>query len=85
MEWFYQLPGVDELESAEAFFDFFAVPYDPHALQICSLSVLSDFHRRLRAAVPLRNALEAVQDADWQLARRLLAESYRCYQPEITP
>ncbi|PKX81506.1 nitrogenase-stabilizing/protective protein NifW [Pectobacterium peruviense] len=85
MEWFYQLPGVDELESAEAFFDFFAVPYDPHALQICSLSVLSDFHRRLRAAVPLRNTLEAVQDADWQLARRLLAESYRGYQPEVTP
>ncbi|WP_233967231.1 nitrogenase-stabilizing/protective protein NifW [Pectobacterium polaris] len=84
MEWFYQLPGVDELDSAEAFFDFFAVPYEAHILQTCSLSVLSDFHRRLRAAVPLRNTLEALQDADWQLARRLLAESYHCHQREVT-
>lgn len=77
MEWFYRLPGVDALESAEAFFDFFAVPYEPNVLQASCLPILSDFHRRLRAAVPLRNGLENEQDTDWQLARRLLAESYQ--------
>lgn len=76
MEWFYRLPGVEALESAEAFFDFFAVPYEPSVLQACCLAVLSDFHRRLRAAVPLRNGLESEPDTDWKLARRLLAESY---------
>ncbi len=81
MEWFYQLPGVNDLDGAEAFFEFFAVPYQPQVLQSCTLSVLSEFHRRLRAAVPLRNALEEAENADWQLARRLLAESYRSQQP----
>lgn len=78
MEWFYQLPGVDELDSAESFFRFFSVPYDPQALNARSLPVLSDFHHRLRGAVPLRNLLDDDDArADWRLARRLLAESYR--------
>ena len=29
MEWFYQIPGVGDLRSADAFFQFFAVPYQP--------------------------------------------------------
>ncbi|MBG6248441.1 MULTISPECIES: nitrogenase-stabilizing/protective protein NifW [Symbiopectobacterium] len=81
MEWFYQMPGVETLDSAESFFRFFSVPYETQELQACNLTVLSEFHRRLRAAVPLRNSLELAPDADWQLARRLLAESYQNKQP----
>ena len=53
MEWFYQIPGVDELRSAESFFQFFAVPYQPELLGRCCLPVLATFHRKLRAEVPL--------------------------------
>lgn len=52
MEWFYQIPGVDDLRSADAFFQFFAVPYQPERLAHCSLPVLAAFHRKLRAEVP---------------------------------
>ena len=52
MEWFYQIPGVDELRSAESFFQFFAVPYQPELLGRCCLPVLATFHRKLRAEVP---------------------------------
>ena len=77
MEWFYQIPGVDELRSAESFFQFFAVPYQPELLGRCSLPVLAPFHRKLRAEVPLQNRLEDNDRAPWLLARRLLAESYQ--------
>ena len=77
MEWFYQIPGVDELRSAESFFQFFAVPYQPELLDRCSLPVLATFHRKLRAEVPLQNRLEDNDRAPWLLARRLLAESYQ--------
>ncbi|XTZ36581.1 nitrogenase-stabilizing/protective protein NifW [Salmonella enterica] len=77
MEWFYRIAGLDQLDNAESFFDFFCVPYDPHILQSCCLPLLRDFHRRLREYVPLRNLLEEDPRAPWLLARRLLAESYQ--------
>nr|WP_318381719.1 nitrogenase-stabilizing/protective protein NifW [uncultured Enterobacter sp.] len=77
MQWFYQIPGVNALDGATAFFDFFAVDYDTDALQRRRLLVLSDFHRRLQDAVPLRNQLDLSERDDWALARRLLSESYR--------
>ena len=77
MEWFYQIPGVDELRSAESFFQFFAVPYQHELLGRCSLPVLATFHRKLRAEVPLQNRLEDNDRAPWLLARRLLTESYQ--------
>ncbi|WP_418343646.1 nitrogenase-stabilizing/protective protein NifW [Klebsiella sp. B345] len=77
MEWFYDIPGVDELSSAESFFQFFAVPYQPEQLGRCCLPVLAAFHRKLRAEVPLQNRLEENPRAPWLLARRLLAESYQ--------
>jgi len=81
MEWFYQIPGVDELESAESFFDFFSVPYESQALRNRCLPVLTAFHRKLHDNVPLRNLLEDDPRAPWLLARRLLVESY---QQQIT-
>ena len=80
MEWFYQIPGVDDLRSAEAFFQFFAVPYQPERLAHCSLPVLAAFHRKLRAEVPLLNQLEENPRAHW-----LLAESYQQQFEENTP
>ncbi|AUV01174.1 nitrogenase-stabilizing/protective protein NifW [Phytobacter ursingii] len=77
MEWFYQIPGVDELESAESFFEFFSVPYEPAVLRSRCLLVLKAFNQKLRANVPLRNLLEDDTRAPWLLARRLLAESYQ--------
>lgn len=77
MEWFYQIPGVDTLNSAESFFDFFAVSYEPALLRSRCLPVLNDFHHRLRNSVPLRNLLDDDGQADWRLARRLLTESYQ--------
>ncbi|MCA7000496.1 nitrogenase-stabilizing/protective protein NifW [Dickeya solani] len=77
MEWFYRVPGVQALQGADAFFAFFEVPYDADQLSRCQVPVLREFRRRLMAAVPLRNALDDTPNADWQLARRLLAESYQ--------
>ncbi|KAA8996874.1 nitrogen fixation protein NifW [Affinibrenneria salicis] len=77
MEWFYRLPGVAALDSAESFFIFFAVPYDADLLRRRQLLVLLTFRQRLAACIPLRNGLEQQTDADWQRARRLLAESYQ--------
>lgn len=51
MEWFYQIPGVDELRSAESFFQFFAVPYQPELLGRCCLPVLATFHRKLLSLI----------------------------------
>lgn len=77
MKWFYQIPGVDELDSAESFFEFFSVPYEPAALRSRCLPVLTAFNHKLRDNVPLRNLLEDNPRAPWLLARRLLAESYQ--------
>lgn len=85
MEWFYQIPGVGDLRSADAFFQFFAVPYQSERLAHCSLPVLATFHRKLKAEVPLLNQLEDNPRAHWLLARRLLAESYQQQFEENTP
>ena len=84
MEWFYQSPGGAELDSAESFFTFFSVPYEPLPLRRCCLPVLREFHLRLREHVPLRNLLEATPREPWLLARRLLAESYEHCTTEPT-
>ncbi|WP_226569874.1 nitrogenase-stabilizing/protective protein NifW [Mangrovibacter yixingensis] len=76
MEWFYQLPGVNALDSLESFFSFFDVPCEPERLQRASVLILREFRQRLQDAVPLRNSLESDTDPAWQLARRLLNESY---------
>ncbi|STV75700.1 nitrogenase-stabilizing/protective protein nifW [Klebsiella michiganensis] len=82
MEWFYQIPGVDELRSAESFFQFFSVPYQPELLGRCSLPVLATFHRKLRAEVPLQNQLGGKTPAltgCWRddCSRRAISNSFR--------
>ncbi|NDL62956.1 nitrogenase-stabilizing/protective protein NifW [Acerihabitans arboris] len=85
MEWFSTLPGVDELESAEAFFNYFELPCDPAVIRTKRLHIMHDFHQRLAGVISLPLAdlppgeageLRRIK-AHWSLARRLLSESYR--------
>lgn len=77
MEWFYQIPGVDELRSAESFFQFFAVPYHPSCLAAapaCAGNVSSQTPApRCRCKTGSRITIAR----PGLLARRLLAESYQ--------
>lgn len=77
MEWFTRIEGVEELDSAQAFFDFFELEVDPVMLRSRHLHIMVQFNQRLTAAVPVHFVDEDASDrANWQLARRLLAESY---------
>lgn len=74
MEWLESLDGIDELESAEAFLDYFGVAYDPAQVRISRLHIMHRFHQALSVAcapndVPGRQALAA----------RLLAEAYQAF------
>lgn len=78
MEWFTRIDGVDELDSAQSFFDFFALEVDPQLVRSRHLHILHDFHQRLNSAIPLHfSQQDDPTRADWQLARRLLAASYQ--------
>ncbi|MBF7957700.1 MULTISPECIES: nitrogenase-stabilizing/protective protein NifW [Rahnella] len=78
MDWFTRIEGVDELGSAQSFFDFFELEVDPLLLRSRHLHIMAQFNQRLTAAVPVHVVNEEESDrADWRLARRLLAESYQ--------
>ncbi|WP_413740907.1 nitrogenase-stabilizing/protective protein NifW [Sodalis sp. RH15] len=84
MEWFNAIPGIDEIDTAEGFFDFFDLPYDPSVIVAKRMHIMGDFHQRLAAiiTVPLRDIPEgeagaaARNKAYWSLARHLLGLSY---------
>lgn len=74
MEWLESLAGIEELESAEAFLDYFGVAYDPAQVRISRLHIMHRFHQALCGAaapeeLPGRHALAA----------RLLAEAYQAF------
>nr|WP_241391416.1 nitrogenase-stabilizing/protective protein NifW [Serratia proteamaculans]ULG18640.1 nitrogen fixation protein NifW [Serratia proteamaculans] len=78
MDWFTRIEGVEELESAQSFFDFFELDVDPAMLRSRHLHIMAQFNQRLTAAVPVQVIDENEPGrAEWQLARRLLAESYQ--------
>jgi hypothetical protein len=76
MEWFYQIPGVDELRSAESFFSFSPSPISPSCLAAAACRCWQPFTancaRKCRCKTGWR-----ITRAHWLLARRLLAESYQ--------
>ncbi len=84
MEWFNAIPGIDEIDTAEGFFDFFALPYDPSVIVAKRMHIMGDFHQRLAAIIsvpladlPAGEAGEAARNqAYWSLARHLLGLSY---------
>lgn len=91
MEWFTTLPGIDELDTAEAFFNYFELPFDSAVIVAKRMHIMHEFHRRLAAAisiVPADAAGGAAGElarlkARWSLARRLLAESYALLQGSL--
>lgn len=52
MDWFNQLPGISQLESAEDFLRFFAIPFDEQSVRVKHLHILHAFNRRLRLYRP---------------------------------
>ena len=58
---------MEELESAEDFLDFFAVPYDPAVVNVNRLHILQRFHDYLRGAG---------QKPEFETWRGLLARAY---------
>jgi nitrogenase-stabilizing/protective protein len=50
------LEGLSELETAEEFLDYFAVPYEPAVVQINRLHILQRFHDYLRAGEIARSS-----------------------------
>ena len=75
MDWFTRIEGVDELGSAQSFFDFFELEVDPLLLRSRHLHIMAQFNQRLTAAVPVHVVNEEESDrADWRLARRLLVD-----------
>lgn len=52
MDWFNELPGIDELESAEDFFNYLSLNYDAKVLSVKHLHIMHDFHHRLKSMIP---------------------------------
>jgi nitrogenase-stabilizing/protective protein len=76
LDWFSQLEGVDELASAQEFMEFFQLEYDVTQLLSKHLHVMHEFHHRLTLAIPLITSDSDPQQQYWQLAQRILHESY---------
>lgn len=79
MTWFDELPGVSQLESAEDFLRFFAVPFDAQQVRVRHLHILHAFSRRLRQYRPAEEpALTPQQRQQWRLqqVQAMLRESY---------
>lgn len=85
MDWFTTLPGIDELDTAEAFFAYFDLPWDPAVIRSKRLHIMHEFNRRLGAVIDVPPSEPAVDRTGpiarhtvrWALARHLLDQSYR--------
>ena len=74
MDWFTSLDGVEELESAEAFLDFFGIPYEAAQVRSKRLHIMHHFNQQIKNA----NSERCMNEQDrFLLAKTLLAESYR--------
>jgi len=76
MDWFTSLDGVEELESAEAFLDFFGIPYEAAQVRSKRLHIMHHFNQQIKNASSERCMNE--QDR-FLLAKTLLADSYRIF------
>ncbi|MEA9393247.1 nitrogenase-stabilizing/protective protein NifW [Acerihabitans sp. TG2] len=83
MEWFSALPGIDELNTAEAFFEYFELEWDPTVVRAKRLHIMHEFHRRLVQVIDVPSSADNVDGQDprdsacWSMAQHLLSESYR--------
>ncbi len=79
MDWFTALEGVDELESAEDFLDFFKIEYDPEQVRVSRLHIMHRFNQKLNQA----SAERCVSASDrYLLAQSLLAECYATFHQQ---
>lgn len=76
MDWFTSLEGVDELETAEAFLDFFGIPYEAVQVRSKRLHIMHHFNQQIKKAKADRCLTE--QDR-FLLAKTLLADSYQAF------
>ncbi|MCX7946685.1 MAG: nitrogenase-stabilizing/protective protein NifW [Hydrogenophilus sp.] len=70
-------PLLAELDSAEAFLDFFGIPYDPRRLQVVRLHLLQRFHDYLVADPPPVHGTDSERRAHYA---RLLARAYADFE-----
>lgn len=77
MNWLLTLSGIDELETAEDFFDFFHVPYDASQLRSKHLHVMHAFHQRVDQLASM--AKTASEPARFAMAKRELQQSYHLF------
>lgn len=79
MDWFTALEGVDELETAEDFLDFFEIEYDPEQVRINRLHIMHRFNQKLTQASTER----CVSANDrYLLAQSLLGECYATFHKQ---
>lgn len=76
MDWFTSLDGVDELETAEAFLDYFGIPYEAAQVRSKRLHIMHHFNQKIKTAKVDRCLNE--QDR-FLLAKTLLADSYQAF------
>ncbi|MFC3395540.1 nitrogenase-stabilizing/protective protein NifW [Brenneria rubrifaciens] len=79
MDWFDELPGVGQLENAEDFLRFFAIPFDAQAVRVRHLHILHAFNRRLRQYNPAEEpAMTPQQRQQFRMdqVQSMLRESY---------
>ena len=69
------LDALRALSSAEEFFDFFALTYDPAVLQVNRLHILKRFNQYLRSSSPVVTELPA--EAQFPHCRALLLRAYQ--------
>ena len=81
MDWFTSLDGIEELESAEAFLDFFGIPYEAAQVRSKRLHIMHHFNQQIKNA----NSERCMNEQDrFLLAKTLLAESYRnCHHQDV--
>ncbi|MBJ7220855.1 MULTISPECIES: nitrogenase-stabilizing/protective protein NifW [unclassified Brenneria] len=79
MDWFDELPGVSQLESAEDFLRFFAIAFDEQSVRVKHLHILHAFNLRLRRYQPDDEPDLAPQQRQryrLEQVRSMLRESY---------
>lgn len=73
MDWFTSLPGIDELETAEEFLEFFGIAYDANQVRVNRLHIMHRFNLQLSKA----DLSHCYSEADRHLlAGKLLKDCY---------
>lgn len=80
MDWFAAIPGIEDLETAEDFFDFFRVSYESSVVRSKHLHLMHYFHQQIEQLTD--TAATASMAARFSLARHVLQQSYQAFLDE---